>query len=87
MHDRIICFYFLAKSNEYYALADYKSFVEQAGGGAVPIFVNQPDSYYEQLLPRLNGVLFPGGDVDLVKSPYGKVGKIVYRLVLLRSLF
>ena len=83
MHKYFISFTLIypANSSTYYAFADYKSFIEQAGGGAVPLFINQPSSYYEKIIPRLNGVLFPGGDADLVTSPYAKVGEIVYRSV------
>ena len=36
------------------------SFVKNAGGAAVPIFVDQPDEYYDRLFSRLNGVYLPG---------------------------
>lgn len=55
-------------------MSTYKSFVEQGGGGVVPVFVNQTDEYYEQLIPRLNGVLLPGGGIPyVINSPFGKV--------------
>ena len=60
-------------------MASYKSFIEQAGGGAVPLFINQPDSYYEQLIPRLNGVLLPGGDSNIMTSPYAKTARKVFQ--------
>lgn len=63
----------------YWAHADYKSYIEQAGGGAVPLFINQPDDYYEELIPRLNGVLLPGGESDIVTSPYAKVANKVFK--------
>ena len=60
-------------------VSTYQSFVEQGGGGAVPIFVNQPDEYYEKLIPKLNGVLLPGGGDDLINSPYGKAAYKIYK--------
>jgi len=60
-------------------MTNYQSFIAQGGAGAVPIFVDQPDSYYEQLIPRLNGVLLPGGGLDnLVTSPFANVSKLVF---------
>ena len=59
-------------------MSTYKSFIEQAGGMAVPIFVNQSQSYYDQILQRINGVILPGGGVDLVSSYYGKVAYLIY---------
>lgn len=63
-------------------LSDYQSFIEQGGGGVVPVFVNQSTEYYDQLLTRINGVLFTGGGVDLITSPYGKAGHYIYKYVL-----
>ncbi|CAI5718566.1 hypothetical protein KXD40_000135 [Peronospora effusa] len=44
-----------------YIAASYVKWVESAGGRVVPIPYNAPKPYLEQLLPQLNGLLFPGG--------------------------
>ena len=64
---------------QYEAMRRYKSLIEQAGAMAVPIFVNQSQSYYDQILQRINGVLIPGGAVDLVSSYYGNVAYLIYK--------
>ncbi|XP_067929726.1 gamma-glutamyl hydrolase-like [Watersipora subatra] len=65
---------------QYKVLTFYRSFVEQGGAGAVPIFVNQSDEYYDQLMTRINGVLLPGGGVNLLTSPYGKAAYKLFKL-------
>lgn len=44
-----------------YIAASYVKWVESAGGRVVPIPYSAPKPYLEQLLPQLNGLLFPGG--------------------------
>ncbi|CAH0494004.1 unnamed protein product [Peronospora farinosa] len=44
-----------------YIAASYVKWVESAGGRVVPIPYNAPKPYLDQLLPQLNGLLFPGG--------------------------
>ena len=58
------------------------SFVKQAGGAAVPIFVDQPDEYYEQLIPRLNAVYLPGGSSHNLDSPYAETAMRIFRYVM-----
>lgn len=36
-----------------------------SGAHVVPIFAYSERSYFDDLLPKINGVLFPGGDVDI----------------------
>lgn len=36
-----------------------------SGAQVVPIFAYSNRSYFDNLLPRINGVLFPGGDTDI----------------------
>lgn len=44
--------------------ASYIKFIEMSGAQVVPIFAYSNQSYFAQLLPKLNGVLFPGGDLE-----------------------
>lgn len=70
-------------SNEYdsYIAASYIKFVEGAGAQAVPIWIGKNASYYEDLISKLNGVLFPGGDVDFFASNgYADAGDIIYKI-------
>ena len=60
-------------------LSNYRGFIEQGGGGVVPIFVNQSYEYYDKILSRINGVLLPGGGVNLITSPYGLAGHYIYK--------
>lgn len=46
-----------------YIAASYIKFVEMSGAQVVPIFAYSDQSYITNLLPKLNGVLFPGGGV------------------------
>ncbi|XP_071813550.1 gamma-glutamyl hydrolase-like isoform X2 [Apostichopus japonicus] len=71
----------LKKFGPTYIPASYVKFIESAGARVVPILVNQTDSYYKQMFQSLNGMLWPGGEVDsLFKSGYGRAGKIFYEL-------
>ena len=44
--------------------ASYVKWVEMSGAQVVPIFAYSNQSDIAALLPKLNGVLFPGGDLD-----------------------
>ncbi|RLN93154.1 hypothetical protein BBJ28_00008442 [Nothophytophthora sp. Chile5] len=50
----------ISQHGEYLA-ASYVKWVESAGGRVVPIPYNAPKPYLKELLPQLNGLLFPGG--------------------------
>lgn len=62
--------------------ASYTKFVEAGGSRVVPIHINSDGAYYQNILPQLNGVLFPGGDVDVHDSGYGRAGKIIFDYAL-----
>jgi gamma-glutamyl hydrolase len=42
--------------------ASYVSWIEQAGGRVLPILLDQPDAYYDEVFAKTNGILFPGGN-------------------------
>ncbi len=46
-----------------YIAASYIKFVEMSGAQVVPILAYSTQSEIAALLPKLNGVLFPGGGV------------------------
>ncbi|KAG0431365.1 hypothetical protein HPB47_021855, partial [Ixodes persulcatus] len=68
--------------NATYIAASYVKFVELAGARAVPVFTNEPEDYYVNLFHAVNGILFPGGEADLVSSGYSRAGSILYKLAL-----
>ncbi|XP_068860950.1 gamma-glutamyl hydrolase [Aphelocoma coerulescens] len=65
-----------------YIAASYVKFVESAGARAVPIRLNLTDEEYDKIFHSINGVLFPGGGVDLRTSEYSRVAKIFYHKAL-----
>lgn len=49
-------------SNYSYIAASYVKYIQISGAQVVPIFAYTKDrAYFDNLLPKLNGVLFPGG--------------------------
>nr|XP_033806285.1 gamma-glutamyl hydrolase-like isoform X2 [Geotrypetes seraphini] len=65
-----------------YIPASYVKYLESAGCRVAPIRLTLPESEYEKLFYSINGILFPGGAVDLQKSNFAKAAKIFYRLAL-----
>jgi gamma-glutamyl hydrolase len=48
-----------------YIAASYIKYIQMSGAQVVPIFAYSNRTYFDELLPRINGVLFPGGDTDI----------------------
>ncbi|RLW12982.1 hypothetical protein DV515_00000290 [Chloebia gouldiae] len=65
-----------------YIAASYVKFVESAGARAVPIRLNLTDEEYDKIFHSINGILLPGGGVDLRTSEYSRVAKIFYHKAL-----
>ncbi|XP_053915844.1 gamma-glutamyl hydrolase isoform X3 [Cuculus canorus] len=65
-----------------YIAASYVKFLESAGARVVPIRLNLSDDEYDKIFHSINGVLFPGGGVDLKTSEYSRVAKIFYHKAL-----
>jgi gamma-glutamyl hydrolase len=42
--------------------ASYVNWIGQAGGRVLPILLDQPEDYYEDIFAKVSGVLFPGGN-------------------------
>ncbi|XP_077263474.1 gamma-glutamyl hydrolase A-like [Temnothorax americanus] len=69
--------------NQYhsYIAASYVKFVEGAGARPVPIWIGRNDSYYEDILSKVNGVLWPGGSTYFFqKEGYADAGVVIYRI-------
>ncbi|XP_054250668.1 gamma-glutamyl hydrolase [Indicator indicator] len=65
-----------------YIAASYVKFLESAGARVVPIRLKLSDEEYDRIFHSINGVLFPGGGVDLKTSEYSRVAKIFYHKAL-----
>ena len=63
-----------------YIAASYVKYLESSGARVVPIWNDLTETETEEIFNSINGVLFPGGDVDLVSSGYAKVGKMILDL-------
>lgn len=50
----------VTKSNFSYIAASYVKYIQMSGAQVVPIFAYSNTAYLDELLPKLNGVLFPG---------------------------
>ncbi|XP_075682305.1 gamma-glutamyl hydrolase [Rhinoderma darwinii] len=73
---------FLGRS---YIAASYVKTLESAGARVIPIRINLPEEEYVKIFNAINGVLLPGGGVDLKYSEYARVSKIFYDLALVAN--
>ncbi|XP_063307434.1 gamma-glutamyl hydrolase-like [Pelobates fuscus] len=65
-----------------YIAASYVKSIESAGARVIPIMINLPEEEYVKIFNSINGILLPGGIVDLRHSGYAKAAKIFYDLAL-----
>ncbi|XP_063155401.1 gamma-glutamyl hydrolase [Candoia aspera] len=65
-----------------YIAASYVKFIESAGARVVPIRLNRSNEEYDKIFHSINGILFPGGGVDLKTSEFSRVAKIFYKKAL-----
>lgn len=65
-----------------YIAASYVKFLESGGARVIPVMINQTDEEYKALFNSLNGILFPGGGVDLFTSGYARAAKLFYNLAI-----
>ncbi|XP_046820404.1 chitobiosyldiphosphodolichol beta-mannosyltransferase-like [Vespa crabro] len=64
-----------------YIASSYVKFVEGAGARVVPIWIGKSKTYYENILRKLNGVLWPGGATFFNNSKgYAEAGYKIYRI-------
>ncbi|KAL1776046.1 gamma-glutamyl hydrolase [Sigmodon hispidus] len=68
----------MKKLGKYYIAASYVKFIESAGARVVPIRLDLTHIEYAELFRSINGVLFPGGAVNITHSGYSHVAKIFY---------
>ncbi|KAM3927138.1 gamma-glutamyl hydrolase-like [Leptodactylus fuscus] len=60
----------------------YVKFLESSGSRVVPIRLNLSEKEYVHLFQSINGVLLPGGAVDLLESSFAQTVGIFYRLAI-----
>uniref|UniRef100_UPI00398ED130 gamma-glutamyl hydrolase-like n=1 Tax=Pristiophorus japonicus TaxID=55135 RepID=UPI00398ED130 len=65
-----------------YVAASYVKYLESAGSRVAVIRLYLSESEYEKIFYSINGILLPGGAVDLEKSEFARVSSIFYRLAL-----
>ncbi|XP_076663710.1 gamma-glutamyl hydrolase-like [Andrena cerasifolii] len=64
-----------------YIAASYVKFVEGAGGRVVPIWIGRRYAYYEDIMGKINGVLWPGGGTNLTSpNSYGGAAYKIYKI-------
>ena len=63
-----------------YIAASYIKYLESSGARVVPIMNDLNEEETEKLFNSINGVLFPGGGVNLSTSGYAKIGKWIIDL-------
>ncbi|XP_053415614.1 gamma-glutamyl hydrolase [Nycticebus coucang] len=67
---------------KYYIAASYVKYLESAGARVMPVRLDFTPEEYEILFQSLNGILFPGGSVDLERSDYAHVADVFYKLAI-----
>ncbi|XP_063307433.1 gamma-glutamyl hydrolase-like [Pelobates fuscus] len=65
-----------------YIAASYVKTLESAGARVIPIKISLPEEEYVKIFNSINGILLPGGGVDLMHSEFAKAAKIFYDLAL-----
>ncbi|XP_030274407.1 gamma-glutamyl hydrolase [Sparus aurata] len=65
-----------------YIAASYVKFLEGGGARVVPIRINCTEEEYAKIFSTINGLLLPGGDVDIETSQFTRASKILYNLAL-----
>ncbi|KAM4740234.1 gamma-glutamyl hydrolase [Anableps anableps] len=65
-----------------YIAASYIKYLESAGARVVPIRINRTEEEYIKIFNSINGLLLPGGDVDIQTSQFSRAARIFYNLAL-----
>ncbi|KAF7653668.1 hypothetical protein LDENG_00079840, partial [Lucifuga dentata] len=65
-----------------YIAASYVKYLEGAGARVAPVRINQTDEEYVKTFSSINGLLLPGGNVDIQTSQFSRAAKIFYNLAL-----
>ncbi|XP_061688352.1 zgc:171566 isoform X2 [Syngnathoides biaculeatus] len=65
-----------------YIAASYVKYLESGGARVVPVRINRTQEEYAKIFSSINGLLLPGGDVDIETSQYARAAQIFYDLAL-----
>ncbi|XP_073325012.1 gamma-glutamyl hydrolase [Pagrus major] len=65
-----------------YIAASYVKFLEEAGARVVPVRINCTEEEYAKIFSTINGLLLPGGNVDIQTSQFSRAARILYNLAL-----
>lgn len=65
-----------------YIAASYVKYLESAGARVVPIRINRTEEEYSKLFNSINGLLLPGGDINIEYSQFTRTAKIFYKLAV-----
>ncbi|KAG5677951.1 hypothetical protein PVAND_007664 [Polypedilum vanderplanki] len=64
-----------------YIASSYVKFVEGGGARVVPVWIGKPREYYEDIMSKLNGILFPGGSLWFNQTNgYSEAGMHIYEI-------
>ncbi|RVE41816.1 hypothetical protein evm_013538 [Chilo suppressalis] len=64
-----------------YISASYVKSVEASGARVLPIFIGKSRNYYKELMSKINGVLYPGGNTWFNQSDgYADAGQHIYEI-------
>ncbi|OWF36133.1 gamma-glutamyl hydrolase-like [Mizuhopecten yessoensis] len=72
----------MSSNGDSFIIASYVKWAEAEGARIVPIRIKEPDEYYEDIFQRINGVLLPGGSIDIMTSYHAKAAKKLYNMAL-----
>uniref|UniRef100_V9KMY2 folate gamma-glutamyl hydrolase n=1 Tax=Callorhinchus milii TaxID=7868 RepID=V9KMY2_CALMI len=70
------------KFGKSYIAASYVKHLESAGARVVPISINLSEDECKKLFYSINGLLYPGGGVNIMTSSYAKLAAIFYNLTI-----
>ncbi|KAJ6244881.1 protease family c26 gamma-glutamyl hydrolase [Anaeramoeba flamelloides] len=68
-----------------YIAASYVKWIESSGGRAYPIKYDSTETEILDILSHVNGVLFPGGGVDLNEDPFKATIETIYNEVIKKN--
>ncbi|XP_063696010.1 gamma-glutamyl hydrolase A-like [Culicoides brevitarsis] len=61
--------------------ASYVKFLEGGGARVVPVWINQTEDYYRDIMNKVNGIFFPGGSSSFKKSHgFSEAGYQIYKI-------
>ena len=80
--DETIFKHFKWTKDKSYIAASYVKWLESAGARVVPIRNDMSEKNLTYLFKSINGILFPGGEINLEDSEYYKTGKKLFHKIV-----